>query len=50
MAEDLKEVLIINTDQVIKDDNKSLCYGCIGYLGLFVLFGIATVIAYLFWK
>jgi hypothetical protein len=50
MAEELKEVLIINNAQVIGEDNKTLCYSCLGYSGLFALCAIATVIAYFFWK
>lgn len=49
MAEELKEVLIIS-DNHAREDNKTLCYSCIGYSGLFALCGIVTVIAYFFWK
>ncbi len=49
MSGELKEVLIID-DNHGREDNKTLCYSCIGYSGLFALCALATVIAYFFWK
>jgi hypothetical protein len=49
MAEELKEVLILDNSEV-KDDNKELCYSCLGYLGIAAICIMIVLIAYYFWK